>query len=191
MPISPENRRRYPDDWTLRSYFVRFIRAGGRCEWCDAVHGAPHPVTGSIVVLTTAHVHDRRPEVADLLNLAALCQRCHLQHDRSDNCDRRRSTLRRRRLRRDRLAGVRYLFGGCCWTPRLDEPVRLTDGRRAIVRQLITAADDPDPRRDIVVVDLADTGERERVLLSELLPDQQAPTAVLTAGPPDAANRPA
>ena len=33
-------------------------------------------------MLTTAHVHDRRPEAASLLNLAALCQRCHLNHDR-------------------------------------------------------------------------------------------------------------
>ena len=25
----------------------------GRCEWCGAVHGQPHPVTGSLVVLTS------------------------------------------------------------------------------------------------------------------------------------------
>lgn len=33
------------------------------------------------VVLTTAHVYDHRPEAASLLNLAALCQRCHNRHD--------------------------------------------------------------------------------------------------------------
>ena len=33
------------------------------------------------MVLTTAHVHDDRPEAASLLNLAALCQRCHNRHD--------------------------------------------------------------------------------------------------------------
>lgn len=38
-------------------------------------------VSGSRVVLTTAHVYDHAPEVCDLLNLAALCQRCHLRHD--------------------------------------------------------------------------------------------------------------
>ena len=53
MPIRPEMRARYPRDWAVRSRFVRFVRAGGRCEWCGAAHGQPHPVTGSVVVLTT------------------------------------------------------------------------------------------------------------------------------------------
>ncbi|MCH7882624.1 MAG: hypothetical protein IIB69_13865 [Proteobacteria bacterium] len=81
MPISPENKARYPKDWKLRSYFVRFVRAKGYCEWCNARHGYPHPVTGAWVVLTTAHIYDHRPEAASLLNLAALCQRCHNRHD--------------------------------------------------------------------------------------------------------------
>lgn len=81
MPISPENRSRYPKDWELRSRFIRFIRARGKCEWCPAVHGEPHPITGSKVVLTTAHVYDMRPEVSNFFNLASLCQRCHNRHD--------------------------------------------------------------------------------------------------------------
>ncbi len=81
MPIHPDNRARYPVDWKLRSHFVRFVRARGLCEWCGARHGEPHPMTGSIVVLTAAHVFDDRPEAAGLLNLAALCQRCHNAHD--------------------------------------------------------------------------------------------------------------
>lgn len=81
MPISPENRKRYPVDWKLRSRFVRHVRARNRCEWCGAVNGQPHPATGSRVVLTAAHVFDHRPEAASLLNLAALCQRCHNRHD--------------------------------------------------------------------------------------------------------------
>ena len=81
MPIREEMRARYPADWALRSRFVRVVRAGNRCEWCGAVNGEPHPVTGSDVVLTAAHVHDHRPEAASLLNLAALCQRCHNRHD--------------------------------------------------------------------------------------------------------------
>lgn len=44
-------------------------------------HGKPHPVTGSIVILTTAYVHDDRPEACSFLNLAALCQKCHNGHD--------------------------------------------------------------------------------------------------------------
>ena len=81
MPIRPEMRARYPKDWALRSRFVRFVRARNRCEWCDAPNGQPHPVTGSRVVLTVAHVWDDRPEAAGLLNLAALCQLCHNRHD--------------------------------------------------------------------------------------------------------------
>jgi hypothetical protein len=81
MPILPENRARYPKDWKIRSHFVRFIRADGFCEWCGAEHGVPHPTTGSIVVLTTAHVYDEAPEASSLLNLAALCQKCHNGHD--------------------------------------------------------------------------------------------------------------
>ncbi|HKU79612.1 MAG TPA: hypothetical protein VJQ42_07180 [Rhodanobacteraceae bacterium] len=42
---------------------------------------ATDPCPWTIVVLTTAHVHDQRPEAASLLNLAALCQRCHNRHD--------------------------------------------------------------------------------------------------------------
>ena len=92
MPIRPEMKSRYPADWEARSRFVRFYRARNRCEWCGAENYQPHPVTGSKVVLTTAHVHDRRPEAASLLNLAALCQRCHNRHDVED----------RRRARRAR-----------------------------------------------------------------------------------------
>lgn len=93
MPIRPENRGRYPKDWKLRSRFVRFIRARGLCEWCGAEHGKPHPVTGSMVILTTAHVFDDRPEAASLLNLAALCQKCHNAHDMKDRSARRKERL--------------------------------------------------------------------------------------------------
>ena len=84
VPIRPENAARYPADWKARSRFVRLHRARGRCEWCGAVNGQSHPATGAKVVLTCAHVFDRRPEAYSLLNLAALCQRCHNRHDAAD-----------------------------------------------------------------------------------------------------------
>ena len=74
-------RARYPKDGAIRARFVRFVRARGFCEWCGAAHGQSHPLTGSRVVLTTAHVYDDRPEACSLLNLAALCQKCHNGHD--------------------------------------------------------------------------------------------------------------
>ncbi len=90
MPISPENLKRYPDDWAEISQRIRFERAGGICEcvgecglhssWCAAIHGEPHHVTGSKVVLTTAHL-DHTPENCEDENLLAMCQRCHLAYD--------------------------------------------------------------------------------------------------------------
>ena len=84
-------RRGYPLDWPIRSWFVRVIRARNRCEWCGARKGEPHPVTGSRVIIGTAHVYDRTPAAASLLNLAALCQRCHLNHDRAEHIQTRRA----------------------------------------------------------------------------------------------------
>ena len=96
MPIAKEMARRYPADWTLRRRFIIEYRGQHRCEWCGARNDEPHPATGSTVVLTLAHVWDKRPEQASLLNLAALCQRC---HNRWDANDRRRSRIRRRLAR--------------------------------------------------------------------------------------------
>lgn len=114
-PIRPENRARYPKDWALRSRFVRFVRARNRCErvqvgpfvvGCGAVNGEPHPVTGSIVVLTTAHVFDDAPESSSLLNLAAWCQKCHNGHDATARQQRRRERLRRASRQRDLFEGT-------------------------------------------------------------------------------------
>jgi hypothetical protein len=97
MPIRPENRNSYPDNWDELSRSIRFERAGGRCEFlldekgnpsttegerCTAVHGKPHPITGAKVILTTAHLdHDHTS--ADPNNLRAGCQRCHNRWDRT------------------------------------------------------------------------------------------------------------
>jgi hypothetical protein len=100
MPI---DLTRYPDNWQAISHYIRFERGAGQCECtgecgtlhvkghCAARHGEAHPLTGTIVVLTTAHLgadkpdgspgdkHDKmdvRPE-----NLKGMCQRCHLLFD--------------------------------------------------------------------------------------------------------------
>lgn len=103
MPIRPENKGRYPKDWKLRSRFVRFYRAKNHCEWCGAENYKPHPITGSKVILTTAHIYDDRPEASSLLNLAALCQRCHNRHDAKDRHARRKERI-------ERESGQMHLF---------------------------------------------------------------------------------
>ena len=80
MPIRPEMRDRYPREWKVISLWVR-VCAGWRCEWCGAAQSEPHPITGSKVVLTVAHVLNDDPADVRPQNLAALCQRCHNGHD--------------------------------------------------------------------------------------------------------------
>ena len=106
---------RYPANWKEISRQIRQDRAGNRCEWCQAVNGEPHPITGSKVVLTVAHLgvpypdgrpgdkHDKsdcRPE-----NLAALCARCHLNFDRPDHLARAAATRERKRREREAARG--------------------------------------------------------------------------------------
>jgi hypothetical protein len=64
-------------------------------------------ITGSTVVLTTAHLgepfamnadkHDKRDIRAE--NLAHLCQRCHLNHDRDEHLENARRTRDEKRLK--------------------------------------------------------------------------------------------
>ncbi len=132
MPIRPENVDRYPPDWPLISDRIRFERAKGRCECrgecghdhkeeagrffaailtpkrCLATHNHNHPMTGSMVTLTTAHLDDT-PENSDNpggvfvalpleeSNLRAMCQRCHLNYDRHIHVANARETRERRR----------------------------------------------------------------------------------------------
>jgi 5-methylcytosine-specific restriction endonuclease McrA len=79
MPIRPENRSRYPADWPAIRRAIR-ERACERCEGCGAANHQPHPITGSKVVLTVAHL-DHQPENCDSANLRAWCQRCHNTYD--------------------------------------------------------------------------------------------------------------
>jgi len=112
-PVRASERRRYPVNWRAISARIRFGRAGGRCECegecgtghagrCEARHGVPHPVTGSRVVLTTAHL-DHVPEHCADGNLRAMCQRCHLAYD-ADRHAATAAATRAARAARNRLA---------------------------------------------------------------------------------------
>lgn len=91
MPISRENMKRYPGggihskEWQAIRAAIK-ARSGDCCEgsprWptCEAVNGAPHPATGSKVVLTVAHL-DHDPSITDLERMRHWCQRCHLVYD--------------------------------------------------------------------------------------------------------------
>lgn len=113
--------------WRMVSRYVRFDRARGLCEHCGRPHGlrlhfhadgrtferadwrypdgapAPYPnllewgaVSTRRVWLATAHLNHNPLQTHDR-NLAALCQRCHLAHDRDHHVVNARSTRRRRR----------------------------------------------------------------------------------------------
>lgn len=93
MPIRPENRGRYPENWKwIRAKILE--RSGSRCEWegCGVANYAIHPETGSRVVLTIAHL-DHQPENNDFENLRAWCQ---LHHNRYDAPFRAANRARRR-----------------------------------------------------------------------------------------------
>lgn len=75
----PVDWKEYPEEWEAISLSIK-QRAGWRCEHCGADQGLPHPETGAEVFLAAAHL-DHDPQHNDPSNLAALCQRCHNQHD--------------------------------------------------------------------------------------------------------------
>ena len=118
MPIRSEHRWLYPIDWPQISASIRFARAKGLCEHCGRRHLAhiaqtpsgvwwdadrrlwrdsrgrtvaavtDGPIRFTRTVLACAHLnHD--PTDNRGRNLAALCQRCHLAHDREEHRRRR------------------------------------------------------------------------------------------------------
>lgn len=100
MPI---DYSKYPPNWkTIRASIIE--RAGDCCEGspaypdCRAENGKPHPVTGSKVVLTIAHM-DHNEQHNDPANLKALCQRCHLTHDAQQHAENAKRTARAKRER--------------------------------------------------------------------------------------------
>lgn len=124
MPIRPEERGRYPDDWPQISARIRFDRAEGRCECtgeCGAWHGGerctrrhgeripplrqPANQSGT-TILTVAHLN-HVPEDCRDENLLAMCQGCHLRYDAHEHA----RNARRTRLARE-TAGMDPLFPG-------------------------------------------------------------------------------
>ena len=85
MPIRAERKHLYPRDWkSIRAHVLE--RAKHRCEGspaypeCRAINYHLHPITGSRVVLTIAHLNHDETE-SDPEQLRAWCQRCHLTYD--------------------------------------------------------------------------------------------------------------
>lgn len=91
MPIRADRKHLYLGGGTHSKEWKNFragllSRADNRCEGtphfpeCRAENSKPHPVTGSKVVLTIAHM-DHDESHADPAKCRALCQRCHLTWD--------------------------------------------------------------------------------------------------------------
>lgn len=102
MPIRPENKARYPENWKeIRDKILK--RANYNCEFCGVenysygyrtLDGLFVKVSNIFeaywagrgnhklvkIVLTIAHL-DHMPENNDESNLKALCQRCHNRYD--------------------------------------------------------------------------------------------------------------
>lgn len=89
-------KAKYPADWKEVSKWVRFERAGGRCEctgqcglhkttgWarrCTERDGEPAEWAKGKVVLTTAHTCTCDPLCSNPQHLLAMCNRCHLRFD--------------------------------------------------------------------------------------------------------------
>jgi len=119
MPITPENKHRYPDNWQeIRTEILE--RASNCCEFCGvengawgyrdedgefrrAEHGCCELDEMFRVVLTVAHL-DHNPENNDPGNLKALCQRCHNRYD-APHRQRNAARTRRRKKRNFELFG--------------------------------------------------------------------------------------
>ncbi len=103
MPIHPEDKNRYPDNWDeIRSRILH--RAQHQCECmgecglhparrCTELNNTSAAYAKGKVVLTIAHL-DHTPENCDGDNLKAMCQRCHLRYDREHHDESRRRRIR-------------------------------------------------------------------------------------------------
>ena len=83
--------------------------AGKAVRRLPAPHSVILPIRHTRVVLATCH-RDHDPTNNDGSNLAALCQRCHILHDKVEHLRRRRLTYLARRALGDLFTGP---YGEC------------------------------------------------------------------------------
>jgi len=105
----PVDWNRYPKNWKSKIRPAILKRENHCCKFCGAQNYKPHPITGSKVILTIAHLGHPYSQNADkhnkmdirAENLAALCQRCHLRHDIDEHIENRRKKREKERLKNE------------------------------------------------------------------------------------------
>ena len=86
MPI---NKKDYPENWNeLRAKVLE--RAGNKCELCGKANQSMSD-RNTKVVLTIHHI-DNQKHRDSLINLIALCQKCHLRLDLEHHIENARKT---------------------------------------------------------------------------------------------------
>ena len=88
MPIKPQNKNLYPNDWKWISAQIRYGRAKNQCEKCGIKNGNKIEGKKGKIILTVAHL-DQDPTNNSFTNLSALCQKCHFSHDKRENLKKR------------------------------------------------------------------------------------------------------
>jgi hypothetical protein len=102
------DKSKYPPNWDELSHQLR-EEVGWKCEWCGAKYGEPHPDTGSIVVLSVAHLN-HTPADCERSNLVVLCARCHLRYDARFHAQNARQTRIRKKKQAARDNGQKELW---------------------------------------------------------------------------------
>lgn len=110
MPIKPENRHLYPSNWKSEIRPAILRRATNCCEKCGVANDTRVRRESRLgfrmvrIVLTIAHL-DHDPRNCAPENLAAWCQKCHLDYDREHHM-RNAAATRRERKAAGNLPGI-------------------------------------------------------------------------------------
>lgn len=100
MPIKPENKALYPDDWDEISARIRYERADNKCEQCNApnltvIYRGLYAYKGSYMLddgrcyddTTGAYLGLKRGSLYDGRPVRVVLTVAHLNHDPRDNAD--------------------------------------------------------------------------------------------------------